>query len=107
MIVSKSTKCLSLLLKLYWLVSSKEPIFFIEKTILPFDRITWEKIYSLLLQMEEMVDEISPQNKYLKGVCEFHLGKETDCIIHFEEIKNNYCFGPRRPILYYIASENR
>lgn len=105
-VVSRSTKCLSLLLKLYWLVSAKEPLFFVEKKILPFNRTTWEKIYFLLSQMEELVDEVSSQNKYLKGVCEFHLGKETDCINCFEEIKNNYCFGPRRPILYYIASEN-
>lgn len=105
-IVSSSTKCLSLLLKLYWLASMKEPMFFSEKTILPFNRTTWVKIYTLLLQMEELVDEVSSQNKYLKGVCEFHLGKEMDCINHFEEMKNNYCFGPRRPILYYIASEN-
>lgn len=105
-IVSKSTKCLSLLLKLYWLVYAKEPIFFTEKTILPFKRDMWEKLYYLLTQMEELVDEVSPQSKYLKGICEFHLGKESDCIHHFEEIKNNYCFGPRRPILYYIASDN-
>lgn len=105
-VVSRSTKCLSLLLKLYWLVSVKEPMFYTEKTILPFSRTTWERIYTLLLQMEELVDEVSSQNMYLKGICEFHLGKEADCINHFEEVKNNYCFGPRRPILYYIASEN-
>ena len=104
-VVFKSTKCLSLLLKLYWFVSAKEPLFFIEKTILPFDRKTWEKLYLLLTRIEELVEEVSPQNKYLRGLCEFHLGRETDCFNHFEEIKNNYCFGPRRPILYYIASE--
>ena len=37
--------------------------------------------------MEESVDEMSSQNKYLKGVCEFLLGREADCINHFEEIK--------------------
>lgn len=106
-VVSRSIKCLSLLLKLYWLVYSKEPLFFIEKKILPFNRTTWERIYLLLLQMGELVDELSSQNKYLKGLCEFHLGKENDCINCFEEIKNNYCFGPRRPILYYIAAESK
>lgn len=104
-IVFDSTKCLSLLLKLYWLISVKQPVFFIEKTILPFDRETWEKLYFILIRIEELVEEVSPQNKYLRGLCEFHLGKETECFEHFEEIKNNYRFGPRRPILYYIASE--
>lgn len=104
-IVLESKKCLSLLLKLCWLEAAKEPIFFIEKKILPFDRNTWEKMYLILLRIEELVEEVSPQNKYLKGLCEFHLGKENDCFNCFEEIKNNYCFGPRRPILYYIASE--
>ncbi len=105
-IVSESIKCLSLLLKLYWLVSAKEPLFYIEKRTLPFDRKIWEKLYLLLTRIEETVEEVSSQNKYLKGICEFHLGKENDCINHFEEIKNNYCFGPRRPILYYIASDS-
>lgn len=103
-IVTESTKCLSLLLKLYWLAMAKEPLFFVEKTVLPFDRKTWEKLYFLLVRIEELVEEVSPQNKYLKGVCEFHLGKVIDCFNHFEEIRNNYYFGARRPILYYIAS---
>lgn len=105
-IVLESTKCLFLLLKLYWLVSAKEPLFFTEKRVLPFDRETWEKIYLILTRIGELVEEVSSQNKYLKGICEFHLGRENDCINHFEEIKNNYFFGSRRPILYYIASES-
>lgn len=104
-VVTESTKCLSLLLKLYWLVMAKEPLFFVEKKVLPFDRETWEKLYFLLERIEELVEEVSPQNKYLKGVCEFHLGKVNDCFNHFEEIRNNYYFGARRPILYYIASK--
>ena len=104
-IVNGSKKCLFLLFRLYWMITVKEPVFFVEKKILSFSKEKWEKLYFLLLRIEELSDEVSVQIKYLIGVCEFQLGKEGESIGRFEEIRNSYGVGPRRPILYYIASD--
>ncbi len=103
-IVYGSKKCLFLLFRLYWLKSVKEPTFFVEKKILLLAKNEWENLYLLLLRIEELSEEVSIHIKYLIGICEFHLGKEDDSIRRFEEIRNDYRVGPRRPILYYIAS---
>lgn len=103
-IVYESKKCLFLLFRLYWLEIVKEPVFFVEKKVLSFSKEKWEKLYFLLLRIEELSDEVSAQTKYLIGICEFHLGKEGESIRRFEEIKNDYGVGPKRPVLYYIAS---
>lgn len=102
-IVYQSTKTVFFLLRLYWLLNAREPLFYSEKKILPFTREIWEKIYFILQKMEELSDEVSSQIMFLTGVCEFHLGKEK---ISFDRFRNIYgILGAKRPILYYIAAD--
>lgn len=103
-IVYSNSRTLFLLFKLYWLSVVKEPIFASEKKILPFSRDEWEKIYSILIKLESLLDEVSAQLRLLIGICEFHLGSEDQSFYQLDGIRNNYYLGVRRPRIYFIAS---
>ena len=105
-IVINSTKCQYLLLKLYWIKMAGKPFFVEEKTVLKFDLSVWERLYTLLINIERLEGESSVQVMYLRCLCEFHLGRTDECFQHFNEIRmrNYYYLGSRNPILYYIAS---
>jgi len=107
-IVINSTKCQYLLLKLYWIKMAGKPFFVEEKKVLKFDLSVWERLYTLLINIETLEGESSVQVMYLRCLCEFHLGRIDECFQHFGEIRmrNYYYLGSRNPILYYIASKD-
>lgn len=105
-IIKTDVKCLYQILKLIWVVYSKQPMFYKEKITLPFKRGVWQTI----LETTELIEDLSTDSSnayllYLQAVAYFHLDKVPESLEVFKRIRDNFYVGPRRIILSYLASE--
>lgn len=108
--IKEDGKCLFLLLKSWWTMTTGVPLFSSEKQAIPFSKNDWEfclKIVELLLYNDPIYQ--SATTLYLKAISEFHLGQllasqETFRILDSETDFSAY--GRKRIIKSYLASSD-
>jgi hypothetical protein len=106
--ISRDPRCLYLLLRLWWIVQTGVPMFYLERQILPFDEKLWDYCYGLLKDLMDAEDfYITPQIKFLYGLATFHLGDVEQAFEIFEQLKREAGeeTGYRRLTRSYLASE--
>ncbi len=101
-------KCLSLLLRTWWISMTGKAILVGERRTVPFSENDWKYVWSLT---NELLDtgEIyaTPLVKYINGISLFHLGHIDSCIRAFRELalEAENIQGRKRIIRSYLVSD--
>lgn len=105
--VSNDGRCLSLLMRLFWLSKVKKPIFYSERETIPFESEDWSyllKIINIIQSLESGHD--NQLLNLLTAIAYFHLKDYNKSIDVFKDIERGSDFkvGRRRVIKSYLAS---
>ncbi len=107
--IATDGRCLYLLLRVWWLITSSHPIFFEEKQTVPFKREDWEFILQLIERLVQAGEQFRrPALLYLQAVAYFHLNDLEKSNTVFKEIafEPEEVQGRRRIIKSYLASNS-
>jgi hypothetical protein len=101
------SRCLYLLLRLWWMIQTGKPILMGERQVVAFDHEKWRYVLKLAIELLETQGQYPVALlKYLRGLAEFHLGSVESSIMHFRELEHdiNAIPGARRIIRSFLAS---
>jgi len=106
--IATDGRCLWLLLKLWWLVKSYNPLFFGEKQTVPFSQEDWRYCLSIITDIKTYAESLytTLSLNYLHALCSFHLGIYRQSIEMFRELESESDYGrvPGRTKKRYLAS---
>lgn len=106
--IKNDGKCLFLLLKSWWIMKAKAPLYAQERQALPFSQTDWQychRLVELLLYNGEQYQ--SATIYYIKAITEFHLGqiKASFETFRFLDTETDFSlYGRRRIMKTYLAS---
>lgn len=104
-ITENNTKCLVLLLKLYWQLYTGYPLFYSEKQDLRFTEDQWENLTKIVtnLRVHDQGYEKSWQ-MYLEAICLFHQERYKEAMTVFTALRSKRTGGSQRIVIKYLAS---
>lgn len=105
--IADDSRCLNLLLRLWWMAKTGKPILFKERQTVAFSQEDWR--YALQLVVELLHSEGQypvALVKFLEGLATFHLGWISNALARFRELEQevDYMYGRKRIIHSYLAS---
>lgn len=102
-------RCLSLLLRSWWISKGHKPILSGERQTMHFTPDDWGYVWKLTNEIL-MTDEIyaTPVISYLNGIALFHLGRVAESVNVFRELEREveYIQGRKRIIRSYLVSDS-
>lgn len=105
--ISDDGRCLNLLLRLWWLVKTKKPIFWGERQTVNFSIEDWAFVWQITQEIINIGGIYLPLNiRFLYGLSTFHLSQTETSLVIFRDLERDAdCIqGKRRIIRSYLAS---
>lgn len=105
--ISHDSRCLDLMLDLWWFVHAGSRLFEGERVVLPFNDQEWRTVLQIVTEIENGGNSGRPGIlAFLRGLALFHLRNVGQCLITFGELEreSDQLRGPRRIIRSYLAS---
>jgi hypothetical protein len=105
--VSSDTRCVDLLLDLWWMLNSRAKILERERATVPFSDEQWRSCLGLVREVEATGNSVRPITlAFLRGLALFHLKEVEESIGVFREVEreSDRVRGRRRIIRSYLAS---
>ncbi len=108
-LVYQNTACLYMMLQLYWLKYTGNPLLYREKDIIDLTSDEWQNIISITEQLLELQPDWDyPIPRYICAIALFHVGNISASQKIFRRLRNiNYPFDKRIVINYLAAGENK
>lgn len=86
--ISEDSRCLNLLLRLWWMSKTGKPILFSERQTIPFDSDDWIFVHNIISKISG-IEGLRPSLllNYLDGISLFHLDRISTSFNRFREIE--------------------
>ena len=107
--IAHDSRCLSLLFDYWWLSRTREPLFFRERSVVPFKEADWTYCLQLITQMKSLPGTYRNLTlAFLEALGVFHLNPSARALQLFREVENeSYILrGKRRIVRFYIAGDS-
>lgn len=105
--IESDGRCIFLLLRYWWLMKARRPLFGGERQLLPFGPEDWTYVISLIDRLMSL-DEIyeTPMNRYLRAIATWSLGYYQDAREIWKELQrvSDSVTGRRRVAKSYVSS---
>ena len=105
--IAGDSRCLYLLLRLWWMAKTGSSILFGERQTVGFDQQDWQYALRLIMELFESEGQYPVALlKFLQSLATFHLGWIDNALALFRELEQvtDYVLGRRRIIRSYLAS---
>ncbi len=105
--IAQDGRCLYLLLRLWWLIQTRRPMFYAERQVVAFGQQDWQYCQEIVFRLMAIGESYTtPSLKYISALASFHLGNIEDAFQVFKDLEreSDYIQGRRRIIRSYLAS---
>lgn len=109
--IERDSRALYLKFRLWWLLNAKCPLFFKERTTVPFKQMDWLDCLDYIIKIKSL-DEVyyTPTIKYLEAMSLFHVERYDKSFQLFDELSNESDYsviGSKRIKKYHLASNSK
>ena len=105
--IAGDSRCLYLLLRLWWMLQTGKPILYQERQSVQFTQQDWRYAFDLTTELLAAGDDYPiPLVRYVQALAAFHLGSIGEALSMFRDLEReaDYVRGRRRIIRSYLAS---